>query len=227
MSKITIIEDEVIIAENLRRIVVKLGYEVVAVANSFDEAWHEISLNRCHLYLVDINLGEGKNSGIKLAEKINQETGKPFIYITSNADAKTVHQAKLSKPAGYIVKPFSNETIFSTLEIALFNQQILPKGLMIRHNSKRMIVPFKDILYIKASTVYIEIITINQQKFLHRESFKNLATILPPQFVQIHRSYIVNLSKVSSLKSNLVFIEDIELPVGRTYKPKLTHLLSS
>jgi len=215
--KIIIIEDEVIIAENLRRIITKLGYDVIVVANSYAEGVKVIHSIQPDLYLIDINLKEGKDNGIKLAKLINDVSNKPIIYITSNADSKTVNEAKLTNPIGYILKPFNEQTIYSTLEISLFNQSNHIDGINVRHKGDLIKILFKNILYIKASSVYVDI-HATQGIFIHRDTFVELMKVLPANFIQIHRSYIVNINHIESFNSSQVTLTVAKIPIGRTFK---------
>jgi AmiR/NasT family two-component response regulator len=90
-------------------------------------ALHELSSNTPDIVLLDINLGSNID-GIDIAEIINKRYQIPFIYLTSYADRSTVDRAKHTRPMGYIVKPFDERDLFTTLEIALFNfSQAQPK----------------------------------------------------------------------------------------------------
>ncbi len=216
-KKIAIIEDEVIIAENLSRVVKKLGYEVVAVANSYAEGAAAIAADIADMYLIDINLKEGANNGIKLAREVSNNSQKPVVFISSYADAETINKAKLANPVGYIHKPFNQQTIYSTLEIAFYNRQKQVNGLTIRYRGDKVQVPFRDIMFLKANSVYVEIHTA-QSSFLHRASLKALSKLLPDNFVQAHRSYIVNLEHAVALNSNVILIVKHRIPIGRMYK---------
>jgi len=223
--KIIIIEDEVIIAENLRRIVTKLGYDVVAIANSYSEGIEVVNTYQPDLYLIDINLNEGKDNGIKLAEIINKVSNKPIIYITSNADAKTVNDAKLTKPVGYIVKPFNKQTIYSTLEIVFFNRSNFIDGINVRRKGDLVKVPFKDISHINANSVYVDIYT-TKEILIHRITLIELLKTLPPNFIQVHRSYIVNIDYIKSYNSSFLSLEIGKIPIGRAFKNQFQQAIS-
>jgi len=225
-KKIIIIEDEVIIAENLRRILVKLGYDVIAVANTYSEGVIAINNFTPDLYLLDINLKEEENNGIKLANLINENNNKPIIYVTSNADSKTINKAKYTCPSSYIIKPFDKQTIYSTIEVALHNHETKHGGLTIRHKGDLTNISFKDIIFLQANSVYVEIFT-EVGSYMHRSSMTELTKILPSYFIQVHRSYIVNVQFVSSFNSMEISINSTRIPIGRTYKSDLLKHLPS
>lgn len=223
--KIIIIEDEVIIAENLRRIIAKLGYDVIAVVNSYGEGMRVIRSHQPDLYLIDINLNEGKDNGIRLAKLINDTSNIPIIYITSNADSKTVNDAKFTKPIGYILKPFNKKTIYSTLEIALYNRSNHIDGINVRHKGDLIKILFKDILYIKASSVYVDIHT-TQGIIIHRDTFVELMKVLSSNFIQVHRSYIVNINHIESFNSSQVTLTTAKIPIGRLFKSQFQQAIT-
>ena len=118
--KILIVEDEPLIAEDIAAIVERNDFRVSAIVYSKDDALEELKNNLPDLVLLDINLN-GEMTGIEIGGKINDDYNIPFIYITSYSDKNTLEKAKHTEPSGYIVKPFNEAGISTTLEIALFN----------------------------------------------------------------------------------------------------------
>jgi len=118
--KILIVEDEVFIAEDLRDTLEELGYEVCSVCYDSEKAAKE--LYRCvpDLVMLDITI-RGQKDGIQLAEIINEHHQMPFIYLTSHSDKETLRRAKHTRPRGYIVKPFKESDLASSIEIALYS----------------------------------------------------------------------------------------------------------
>jgi DNA-binding NarL/FixJ family response regulator len=121
-SKILIVEDESIIAENLRYILNDLNYEVIGIASKYSIAIELIKAQLPDIVLIDIILG-GSKGGIDLAHEINLKYKIPFIFSTSHSDPLTVKKAKEAKPNGYLLKPFSKANIFTTIEMALAGSQ--------------------------------------------------------------------------------------------------------
>ena len=112
-ARIQIVEDEFIIAEDLRGALEDIGHQVVGIAESYNEALEHFEANKADLVLLDINL-EGNAEGIKLG-KLLAEKRIPFIYISAYIDAKTREAAERTKPHGFIVKPFD----FAELEVQI------------------------------------------------------------------------------------------------------------
>lgn len=120
--KILIIEDEPLIARDLKRICVNLGYQVVGIAYKGSQALDMLHSRSYDLVLTDINI-KSHQDGIDIGNIIREKYDKPFIYVTSFADANTLSRAKETTPNGYVVKPFDERDIYSSIEIALFNVQ--------------------------------------------------------------------------------------------------------
>ncbi|MCB0688755.1 MAG: response regulator transcription factor [Saprospiraceae bacterium] len=118
--RVLVVEDEPLIAEDIRETLDNIDFEVSGVAYDSDIALQELAENTPDIVLLDVNLGSAMD-GIEIADLINKKYQIPFIYLTSYADRSTVDRAKHTRPMGYIVKPFDDRDLFTTLEIALHN----------------------------------------------------------------------------------------------------------
>lgn len=118
MKKILIVEDEVIIAIDLKSKLTQLGYHVLDIVYNSDQVTDKIVSLKPDLILLDINI-LGTRNGIQIAELINENYKIPFVYVTSYTDQHTLEQVKKTKPAGYIVKPFTLEDIRVELELSI------------------------------------------------------------------------------------------------------------
>ena len=95
--RVLIVEDEFIIANNLKLMLEDLGYHPLEPAMGKQEAIEMLKNNEVDLAILDINLS-GKHEGIEIAKEINEKSHIPFIFLTSNADKETINEAKLTKP---------------------------------------------------------------------------------------------------------------------------------
>jgi signal transduction histidine kinase len=120
--KIMIVEDEQLVADDLRETLESLGYEVPALVASGEEAIIQAELIKPDLILMDIRL-EGKMDGIGASMHIQSRFHIPVVYLTANADRATLERAKISQPFGYILKPFNEKILSTTIEIALSRHQ--------------------------------------------------------------------------------------------------------
>ncbi len=121
-SKIMIVEDEWITADDIKTSLQSLGYTVTSMVSSGKEAIQKAEEDRPDLVLMDIVL-KGKMDGIEAANQIRSRFNIPIVYLTAYADEKVLERAKITEPFGYIVKPFINEDLKITIEIALYKHK--------------------------------------------------------------------------------------------------------
>ncbi len=118
MEKILVVEDELIVARDIKKTLERNGYKVIGVARSTDKALQMIEEGRPTLVLVDIFL-KGSLTGIDLAKELNK-LAIPFIYISANSNKPVLEAAKSTNPFGFIVKPFREKDLLVTMEIARY-----------------------------------------------------------------------------------------------------------
>ena len=120
-SKVLIVEDEFIVANDLQLILKQAGYPVTGIAVSVEEAYEQIAKNKPDLVLLDIHL-EGEQSGIDLAKKLKTEN-IAYIYLSANSNQTILEEAKKTDPYGFLVKPFREKDLLITLEIAFYRHK--------------------------------------------------------------------------------------------------------
>jgi len=119
---ILIVEDEAVIALDIKQRLLQLGYQVVAIADSAETALSSTVQTKPDLVLMDIRL-RGAMDGIETASYIREKFNLPVVFITAHVDEATLTQAKKIRPFGYIVKPFENHDLSTAIEIALSRHQ--------------------------------------------------------------------------------------------------------
>jgi signal transduction histidine kinase len=117
-EKIVVVEDERVVARDIEKRLVKLGYAVPAIAASAEEALQKVADHHPDLVLMDIQL-QGETDGIEAAEAIRVNFGIPVIYLTAFADETTLQRAKATEPFGYRIKPFDERELHVAIEVAL------------------------------------------------------------------------------------------------------------
>ena len=115
-KKILIIEDETIIALNIKSILESKGYEVCGMGISADEAIKLTEKHNLDLILMDTVL-DGERDGVCAVEDIKERYDILIVYFTVHSDENTLQRAKKTEPHGYILKPISREELLSTVEI--------------------------------------------------------------------------------------------------------------
>ncbi|MEG4443017.1 EAL domain-containing protein [Microcoleus sp. AT9_B5] len=121
-QKILIVEDESIIAEDISDSLISLGYRITGMVYSGEEAIESAAKFRPDLVLMDINL-QGEVDGITAAAEIRSRFQIPVVYLTAYADANTLSRVNSTKPFGYIVKPFEEKNLHTTIQLALHRHQ--------------------------------------------------------------------------------------------------------
>ena len=113
-----IIEDETLIAEELRERLLHLGFSVIAAVDSAEEGVAIATRERPDLVLMDIRL-KGPKDGVEAAREIRQQVDVPIVYLTAHSDRLTVARAERTEHDGFILKPFLRRELQSTIEVAM------------------------------------------------------------------------------------------------------------
>lgn len=122
--KILVVEDENIVALEIKKRLQKLGYVVPGVASTGEDAISKAEGILPDLVLMDIML-KGEIDGINAAGEIRKRFNIPVIYLTAYSDGDTIERAKLTEPYGYILKPFEEDDLRTAIEIALYRHQMV------------------------------------------------------------------------------------------------------
>lgn len=132
-EKIMIVEDELIVAGDIRLTLERAGYKISGVARSVHRALEMIATERPDLVLLDIYL-KGDQTGIDLAVELNK-ANIPFVYLSANCNRQVLEAAKVTQPYGFIVKPFREKDLLVTLDIARYRYE---------HNRQLNVQPYND-----------------------------------------------------------------------------------
>jgi len=190
---------------------------------------------------MDIML-KGDMSGIQAAEVIREKSNTPVVFLTAYADENTIDKARSAVPYGYIVKPFKENEVIATIEIALnkykedqelIKERDMLKNMVIEKSDSDSIfvradyrlnrIKFTDIYYVEALKDYVVINTADNIYTTH-STMKEMQRILPAKdFVRVHRSYIVRIDKIFSIKYPDLVIEGKMkvIPIGGMYRKEL------
>jgi len=122
--KILIVEDDPVINTDIKSLLKQEGFVIAGIASKGSKALDLLALRKPNFAIVDIHLGGGI-SGIEVAEVIHEKYQIPFIYLTSFSDEATMTAAQEQGPYGYLVKPFQDRTLISTITTAWHHYQRL------------------------------------------------------------------------------------------------------
>ncbi|MCJ7542198.1 MAG: response regulator, partial [Desulfobacterales bacterium] len=121
--KIMVVEDEVVIALGLQQRLTEMGYDVIGISYSGEEALGKARSLGPDLILMDIMI-PGKLDGINVAEIVKSELGIPVVFLTAFSEDKIIERAKKAEPFGYILKPFQDRELKAAIEVALSKKEM-------------------------------------------------------------------------------------------------------
>ena len=117
-TRIMLVEDERIVALHLRQQLSNLGYEVVGVVASGEQALEKVRELQPDVMLMDIHI-EGELDGIEAAARIPEALQIPVVYLTAYSEEATLARARATRPYGYLLKPFAERELHATIQMAL------------------------------------------------------------------------------------------------------------
>lgn len=244
MSKINVlvVEDESIVSKDIQHSLKKLGYNVVGSSSTGEKAVELAGEVHPDIILMDIML-KGDMNGIEAAEKIREMYSIPVVFLTAYADESTLSKAKVTEPYGYILKPFKEIDLHTTIEMAVYkhskeqemvkerdllfslveNKDGVGDYIFVKSNSKLVKLNNSEIYYIEALKDYVVIHTDSVRYTIH-STMKDIAAKLPKdEFLRVHRSYIVRLDKISTIEYPNLTLEKVDkiIPIGGSYRDDL------
>jgi len=148
-KKILIVEDESIIAEDISDSLISLGYRISGMVYSGEEAIEAAAKFRPDLILMDVNL-QGEMDGITAAAEIRSRFQIPVVYLTAYTDENTLRRVNATKPFGYIVKPFEEKNLHTTIQLALHQHEYdsltnLPNRSLLREQLNQVLEKQKEL----------------------------------------------------------------------------------
>lgn len=236
--RVLIVEDEPIIAADLADRLGDMGYEVVQECSSGSEVLAFFQNEEADLVIMDIKI-DGPMDGIETAQKLLEIRSLPLIYLTSNTDESTFARAKSTAPAAFLTKPFRGKDLKHAIELAITRSthkpvadspanehsdaHIFKDRLFIKVKDRMVRIFLSEILWLEADDYYCKLVT-QQKEFLITQPLKQMGESLSaiPEFMRIHRSYIVNLSHVEEIGDVFVIIQKKQIPLNKSSKEELT-----
>lgn len=242
--KILIVEDEHLIANDIQGLLTDWGYEVVGCASRAAQALEYFDKYSPDLVLLDIHLGE-ETDGVDLAHKFNTIRKAPLIFLTAQADFRTIERVKMVEPSAYLLKPFDERHLHISLELAMSNfsqkgtpQYLTQKEPVFAHEVKLgadVILKQDDAIFIKQNyrfikfriddLVYIEAdhnhtyLVMKQQKYIVRMPLALvIERLADASLVRVHRSYAINRRFVEAFDDTQIVVNNKEIPLTAVYR---------
>ena len=239
---VLVVEDESIVSKDIQHSLKKLGYTVVGAASTGEKAIELALSERPDIVLMDIML-KGNMNGIEAASLIKEKIAIPVIFLTAYADESTLSKAKISEPYGYILKPFKEIDLQTSIEMAIYKhkkeQEIIKERdflfslvdnkekskdfIFVKSNSKLVKINCKDIYFIEALKDYVVINTLDTRYTIHSTMKEIENKMGTEEFIRVHRSFIVRLDKISSIEFPNLSLENDKksIPIGGSFRDDL------
>lgn len=214
---IYIVEDEPLIVSTIETALRKQGYTVVGDAENVVNALKNIEILKPDLILIDIQL-EGSKDGIDLALELDKHK-QPYLFLTSQTDPSTINRVKQTNPLGYVVKPFTEHSLRSNIELAWHDYKISDAPfLTLKSEGRTYKINQNSILYLKAFDNYCYVYTTTKSHLVPH-TLKHMSEQLDKNsFIQTHRSYWVNLNHVEAIENNKLFLKTEPIPISISQK---------
>lgn len=225
-TSVYIVEDESLIVFTIETALSKYGFEIVGDADEAILALQDIDRLSPELILIDIQLN-GQKDGIDLAIELDKKQ-VPYIFLTSQTDPRTVNRIKQTNPLGYIVKPFTEQSLRSQLEVAWYNHTSKNSDFLTLKSDGRVYrINQNDILYLKAFDNYCYVYT-TARTHLVPHTLKHMSEQLNEEvFIKTHRSYWVNMNHIDAVEQNKLFLKTEPIPISASQKSLVLSKLKS
>ncbi|MBL6448430.1 LytTR family transcriptional regulator DNA-binding domain-containing protein [Fulvivirga sp. 29W222] len=247
---VLVVEDEILLALDIKMLLTRLNYNVQEIVSSADKALNILDerAKEIDIMLIDIVL-EGDKDGIEFARVIKKRYNIPFIFVSSYFDGNLIERAKSVNPYGYLLKPVNEKELLISIELALSNFSNQPPdkaisnkpwqgantdtalqindSLFLKKDQHFQRVTLDDILLLEADNNYT-LIYSKSERFLYSTVLRKMEEKLPSgQFLRVHRSYVVNIQSVTGFEGNTLFIGEMRIPVSKQYREEVFRLFKA
>ncbi|MGH1386035.1 LytR/AlgR family response regulator transcription factor [Kordia sp.] len=228
--KCIIIEDEIPAQRILKSYIAKVSYlELVGTFNAALKAYDTINAEAIDLIFLDINLPD--ISGLSFLRTLKNP---PTIIMTTAYPDYAVESFEFETIIDYLVKPFSLERFLKAIQktqriqtkiIETAIEKPALETLFLNVDKTFYKIQFQEIFYVESERNYLTLVS-KQQKLSFIGALRTWKEKLPEhQFIQIHKSFVINKDHVDKISGNEVYIHDKRIPIGRTFKAKLFEVL--
>jgi DNA-binding LytR/AlgR family response regulator len=228
--KCIIIEDEIPAQRILKSYIAKISYlELIGTFNAALKAYDTINANEVDLIFLDINLPD--ISGLSFLRTLKNP---PTIIMTTAYPDYAVESFEFETIIDYLVKPFSLERFLKAIQKTQRLQNKIVEKTVEKPTSDTLFlnvdktfhkIQFQDIYYVESERNYLTVVS-KDQKLSFIGTLRTWKEKLPEtQFIQIHKSFVINKAYVHKISGNEAYIFDKRIPIGRTFKARLFEVL--
>lgn len=223
------IEDNLIVAEDLKDKLESLGYEVIGNFTDLDEVLAVLEASKVDLLIVDILLGQEK-TGIDFVKEIYRNYHLPVVYLTANSESAMVKMAMETHPSAYLIKPFKLSEFVINIDLAIKNFErnkgaresleydgfrVVKDAIFIPVNQMHIRIKNEDIYAVEADGAYIKILT-KEKRYQISSNLKNfIRQFTDPDFIRISRKHLVNVNYVEKINGNTIYLGSYEVQFSR------------
>ena len=254
-QKILIIEDEFIIANQLKNLLESEGYTIIGPSDDYNSSVSLIAKEMPDLIIADIRLHDDGEAGIKISEYVSKHYHIPVIFLSGYSDEETIHKARQTTPNTFLIKPKPLDKIqlLATVKMALPHSISATKLKAISLKGKELdicedynhlkekekidyiirVIDTDEITFIETYNHYFKntlLIRFNQSKtgFLIREEIENIQKKLPHTFLRVHKSYLVNMKRIDGYRlPHYLLIHETSIPIGHKYQQEIEFYLGT
>jgi len=239
---VLVVEDSPTQARLLSACLVQLGLPPLGPAATAAEALTLCTSTWPALAIIDLGLGAG-NDGIALAQELRQQGPLPLIFISATDDTVLLARARELQPLAFLPKPFTITSLRRMVELGIYGQARTPLDwpgspaaespaspwLFVRERDVLMRLAVADITCVHTEQKHAVITLVSGRRHSVRTPLTDLLLSLPDTFVQVHRSWLVNLNYIEYVDPLAGIIRlpgTVEAPLGRTYRDELLRRLT-
>lgn len=228
--KVLIVEDKALIAEGIAALLKRHDIDIAGICDTGEDAIEAVRKAPPDLILMDIELA-GAVDGISAARMIQEIQPIPVIYLTDHTDPQTFDRAKKTMPAQYIGKPFNDADLVRAIDLAFSNantsqpdasRRLLKDHVFLKDKHTFVKLAYEEILFLKADRSYCDVVIDNKPAFKMSSSMNHIYDqISHEDFVRVHRSYVINASRITSIDGNVIRIGDHTVQMSQEYREEL------
>lgn len=222
------VDDEPLALKLLQDNISKVPFlKLVSACNDAFEAMKALQENKIDLVFIDIQM-----PGLTGLQFIGSLVNKPLVIFITAYKQYALESYDLSV-VDYLVKPVALDRFIKACnrakelhELKIIKQQPFAEYFFLNVDYSQVKVMFDDIIWIEGLGDYVKVnLKSTKKPIVVRTSLKAIETELPPnKFIRIHKSYIIAISEITAVRKNSVFIKEMELPVGETFRNAIEKL---
>ena len=234
---IAVVSNESIISAALDNTLTTLGYRITGRWSTGDEALHKLSKSVPDLVLLDVELA-GKLDGIETAAAIRRFSTVPLIFLTAGTNNGAYSRVREVRPSAMLTKPVRDQDLIYAIDLALAGpgstpppEPLFPDGesavllhdrLFLKVKDRLSRIMLHEVLWVEADDYYCKVVT-DEREYLVTKTLKKFSALLPPDapFVRCHRSYLVNLQRITEIGEVFLFVGSHKVPVSRSKRAEV------